>query len=247
MVPADGASSGVRSAATADTIDTAGDTGGMPVRFRMGSADEHILRYRACHARSVRKNAARRVRHNARSHWAGHSMTAPVGVAQRDRRLRVDLWDQARELTAVRTCVPAHRIDESPIRLHEMRHDAAGRVLGTMNRDRHRERCGDKRFRFTLRTGLRRLSCQHFGERGFVRRTGVGKLELAFADTEELRFHCFRFAFGLFDELANELTRHRGDESSDAGNHTYNRTREGWSKSLCQRRDRPPQALRELP
>ena len=77
LVPADCASSGVRGASAPDTVHTASDTGGMPVRFRMGSTDEHILRYRACYARSVRKNAARRVRHNARSHWPGHSMAAP--------------------------------------------------------------------------------------------------------------------------------------------------------------------------
>ena len=153
-------------------------------------------------------------------------MATPMGIAQRDRRLRVDLWDQARQLATIRACVPAHRIDETPIRLYQMRHNAASRVPGTMNRDRHRERCGDKRFGFTFRAGLRRLSCQNFGERGFVRRTSVGKLELTFADTEELRFHCFRLAFGLFDELADELTRHRGDESSDAGDHTHDRTRD---------------------
>ena len=62
----------VRGAPAADTVHAARDTGGMPVRLRMGSTDEHILRHRTCHARSVGENAARRVRHNARRQWAGH-------------------------------------------------------------------------------------------------------------------------------------------------------------------------------
>jgi hypothetical protein len=53
VVPGDCAAHSVRGARAPNTVVTTSDTGGMPVCLCVSSANEHVLRYRARHARRI--------------------------------------------------------------------------------------------------------------------------------------------------------------------------------------------------